>query len=99
MYFNEELLNEKEQYYIKLYANNGYQLRNKTSGSQDGEKFGIAENKSGKGYWEGVRQGEKNAFKTIKVFFDKYLDYGIKEPSNKVKERKFKEFEKLLKGE
>ena len=99
LYFNEELLNEKEQYYIKLYANNGYQLRNKTSGSQDGEKFGIAENKSGKGYWEGVRQGEKNAFKTIKVFFDKYLDYGIKEPSNKVKERKFKEFEKLLKGE
>ena len=37
--------------------------------------------------------------KQVKEFFDKYLDCVIKEPSNKVKERKKKEFEELLKGE
>ena len=34
LHFPESQLNEKEQHYIKEYALNGYQLRNKTSGSQ-----------------------------------------------------------------
>ena len=92
-------LNAKEQYYIRLYANSGFQLLNKTSGSQDGDKFGINQNKDNRGYREGVFDGEKKAIRRVKEFFDKYLDYGIKEPSNKVKERKLKEFEELLKGE
>lgn len=92
-------LNAKEQYYIRLYANSGFQLLNKTSGSQDGDKFGINQNKDNRGYREGVFDGEKKAIRRVSEFFDKYLDYGIKEPSNKVKERKLKEFEELLKGE
>lgn len=99
LYCPEYELNAKEQYYIKLYANSGFQMLNKTSGSQDGEKFGISQNKDNRGYREGVANGEKRALKRVKEFFDKYLDYGIKEPSNKVKERKIKEFEELIKGE
>lgn len=99
MYLQQDQLNAMEQYYIRLYANAGYQMLNKTSGSQDGDKFGISQNKSGKTYREGIEQGQKTAFKTIKEFFDKYLDYIIKEPCNKVKQRKIKEFEELLKGE
>jgi hypothetical protein len=92
-------LNAKEQYYIKLYANSGFQMYNKTSGSQDGDKFGISENKDNRGYREGVADGEKKVIKRVKELFDKYLDHAIKEPSNKVKERKLKEFEDLLKGD
>lgn len=36
--FPEELLDEKEQYYIKKYALGGYQLRNKTAGGQGSGK-------------------------------------------------------------
>lgn len=99
VYCPEYELNAKEQYYVRLYANSGFQLRNHTSGSQDGDKFGISPNKDNRGYREGVEYGEKKAYKRIREFFDKYLDYGVKEPSNKVKERKLKEFEELLKGE
>ena len=59
----------------------------------------IGERKPPKTYTQGVEYGEKKAIRRVKEFFDKYLDYGIKEPSNKVKERKIKEFEELLKGE
>ena len=99
IYCPKNELNQKEQYYIKWYANNGYQLLNKTSGSQDGDKFGISENNCGSGYRKGVSYGEKSAYKRVKEFFDKYLDYSIKEPCSKIKERKIKEFEELLKGE
>lgn len=98
LYFPEEMLNQKEKYYIALYQSKGYELLNIESGGAK-QKFDIAERKSTKTYTQGVAYGEKRAFKTIKAFFDKYLDYSIKEPLNKVKERKFKEFEKLLKGE
>ena len=50
-------LDEKEQYYIKLYANDGYQLRNKTSGSQGEGKHGINDNKPAKGYYDGKKAG------------------------------------------
>lgn len=99
LYCPEYELNAKEQYYVKLYANSGFQMLNKTSGSQDGEKFGINENKDNRGYREGVSDGEKKIIKRIKELFDKYLNCVVKEPSNKVKERKKKEFEDLLKGE
>jgi hypothetical protein len=92
-------LNAKEMYYVKLYANSGFQMLNKTSGSQDGDKFGINQNKDNRGYREGVADGEKKVIKRVKELFDKYLDCVIKGEPNKVKERKLKEFEELLKGE
>ena len=98
LYFPEELLYEKEKYYIALYQSKNYEMLNIESGGAK-EKFDINERKSGKTYTQGVEYGEKKAIRQVKEFFDKYLDYGIKEPSNKVKERKIKEFEELLKGE
>lgn len=96
LYFPTEQLNEKEQYYIKLYANNGYQVRNRTSGSQDGDKFSIAENKSPKNYTDGVLYGEKKTLRKIKELFEKYLDVSVKDKPNKIKERKLQEFKDLL---
>ena len=73
--FSEEELDDKEQYYIKEYADNGFQLRNKTSGSQGKGKTKINEFKPSKGYQDGLKQGYKNASKEIANLFDKHLDY------------------------
>lgn len=95
-YAPSDKLNDLEQEYIKKYANDGYQLRNKTSGSQGKGKFGIADNKPSKGYYDGVAHGEKKTKEKVRVYFDKYLDYSIKPKSNKIKERKFAEFTQFL---
>ena len=87
---------EKEQFYIKKYANEGWQLRNSTTGSQGEGKHSIIENKSTKGYREGVAYGELKTKRQIKVFFKKYLDFVIKDKPNKVKERKYNEFKEWL---
>lgn len=88
-------LNSKEMEYTRQYANLGYQLRNKTGGSQGEGKFGINENKSPKNYTQGVEHGYLKARKEISSLFNKYLDYSIKDKPNKYKENaliKFKEF-------
>jgi hypothetical protein len=92
----EEDLDERERYWIKYYADNGYQLRNKTTGGQDGEKSALGEGKSNKGYRDGLQQGRKNTQKEIKTLFDKYLTYSIKDKPNKIKQRKYDEFTAFL---
>lgn len=96
LYFPKEQLDEKERHYIHLYANAGYQMRNHTIGGQDDKKEGLAPNRSTKTYREGLAQGKINTTRLVKELFDKYLDYSIKPPINKVKERKIKEFEELI---
>lgn len=76
--FSEDKLDEKEQEYIKKYANAGYQMRNKTSGSQGEGKKQIADYREPRGYRAGLVQGRKNASKEIAGYFDKYLDVVIK---------------------
>ena len=95
-YYPEEQLDEKEREFIQKYANEGYQLRNKTAGGQDKGKVGIDENKPSRGYYDGKKQGRVDTIKEVKNYFDKYLDYSIKGKTNKVKERKQKEFEEML---
>ncbi len=94
--YPEEELDEQEQRYIKEYANAGFQLRNKTSGSQGKGKSGIADNKPSKGYHDGLQQGYKNAQKFVSNLFDKHLNYSKKsDKPNKNQEKaldKFKEF-------
>lgn len=92
----KEECNDKEVYYIKKFADEGWQLKNTTGGSQGEGKFGIDENKASKGYYQGVAYGENRAVKRIKIFFDKYLDYSIKGEPNKIKERKLQEFTDYL---
>lgn len=108
-----EELDAYEQEYILKYSNMGYQLRNKTSGSQGIGKTTIEE-KSNKGYRDGLKQGYKNCLKDIKEFFEKYLDYQTKsspECYKKPKRKselptlkqiyvdKFNEFKSLLEGD
>lgn len=96
-YAPSDKLNDLEQEYIKKYANDGYQLRNKTSGSQGKGKFGIADNKPSKGYYDGVAYGTTKTKRKVKEFFDKYLDYKIKgDKPNKIKERKLAEFGEFI---
>lgn len=75
---DENELDEKEQFYIKEYADNGFQLRNKTSGGQGEGKNKIAEFKANKGYHDGLKQGYKNASKEISHLFDLHLEVKIK---------------------
>ena len=87
---------EKEQFYIKKYANEGWQLRNSTTGSQGEGKQSMIENQSPKNYREGVAYGELKTKRKVKEYFDKYLDVSIRPPSNKTKERKYNEFKEWL---
>ena len=88
--------NEKEQFYIKEMANNGWQMKNSTSGSQGVGKQGITENKPSKGYYDGVAYGITKTKRKVCEFFDKYLDFTIKGKINKIKERKYDEFKNWL---
>lgn len=90
-------LNALEQQTILDYATAGYQMLNKTSGSQGGEKFAIVDNQR-KGYLQGKNEGKIAMLKQIKVYFDKYLDITIKGDTNKIKQRKLQEFMELLNG-
>ena len=90
-------LDEMEQNYIKKYAKLGYQLYNHTSGSQSKGKKQLGHEKERKGYLQGKHQGEIATLKRIKQFFDKYIDAVIKGKETKLKARKLKEFETMLK--
>ena len=94
--FPENVLNEKEQYYIQKYANAGYQLRNIESGGQLG-KTDIGERKPAKKYFDGVEQGKKNAQKFVANLFEKHLDFVPKKnPPTKLQERAMQKFKDFL---
>lgn len=95
-YCSEAECNEKEQEYIKLYANNGYQMRNVTGGSQGVGKFNINDNKPAKGYRDGLAQGELNAQKFVAKLFEKNLTYGINGKPNQNKQKALEKFEKFI---
>lgn len=95
-YCPEEECNEKEQYYIKQYADEGWQLRNVTGGSQGEGKFNLSEGKSTKGYRDGLQQGRKNTIKEIAKLFEKNLTYQINGTVNKRKQTALDKFESIL---
>lgn len=92
-----EKLDAQEQEYIKVMANKGYQLRNKTSGSQGKGKQGIADNKPAKGYHDGLKQGYKNARRDVAHLFEKHLNYSKKsDKPNKLQDKALAKFEEFL---
>lgn len=99
--FPESQLDEKEKYYIKLYADNGYQLRNVSIGGQgeNRDSGSIGERKAPKGYLQGVQQGRKNMARDLSHIIEKHLVVSIKadKQGNKVSERQFEKFKELLK--
>lgn len=96
--YPESQLNEKEQHFIKVYANAGFQMRNKTAGGQGEGKFEIAETKPRKTYQEGIKQGYEKARKEIAKLFDKNLVCHINGKENKNKAKAYEKF-KLFIGE
>lgn len=97
LHFPESQLDAMEQYFIKKYATAGYQLRNKTSGSQGEGKKQIDEYRPQKGYRDGLIQGRKNASREIANLFDKHLNYSKKsDKPNKNQERAAEKFEDFL---
>lgn len=95
--FSEEQLDEKEQEYIQSYAASGYQLRNATSGSQGKGKHGLDNQKAPKGYYDGLKQGYKNAQKEVAHLFDKHLTFMQKSPKpNKNQEKAAEKFRNFL---
>ena len=94
------VLDDMEQYYIKLYAQNGYQLRNKTAGGQGEGKIQINEYKPVKGYRDGLLQGKKNLARELSHIIEKHLVVDLKpeKQNNKVSQKAFDKFKELLSG-
>ena len=78
--FPEEELDEKEKYFIKQYANAGYQLRNVESGGTAG-KTDINDRRPARGYYDGKEQGRLECRKFISGLFAKHLDVSVKRPT------------------
>lgn len=91
-------LDRLEQEYIKMYANHGYQLRNKTAGGQGTGKSQIDEYRPQKGYRDGIEQGRKALARELKDIADKHLTIELKaeKTANKTSQRMFKKFMELL---
>lgn len=94
----ESELDKEEQYYIKAYADSGYQLRNKTAGGQGQGKSQINEYRPAKGYRDGIAQGKKALAKELSHIIDKHLTVALQpgKEHNKVSMRAKEKFEALL---
>lgn len=99
--FPESQLDEKEKYYIKLYADNGYQLRNVSIGGQgeNRDSGSIGERKAPKGYLHGIQQGRKNLARELSNIAEKHLKIELREDkaNNKVSQKQYEKFMDLLK--
>lgn len=99
--FPESQLDEKEKYYIKLYADKGYQLRNVSLGGQRENRASgsIGERKAPKGYMQGIQQGKKVLARELSSIAEKHLKIEIRDDKkrNKVSQKQYKKFMDLLK--
>lgn len=98
LHFGKEELDQQEQFYIKLYADNGYQLRNKTSGSQGQGKAQIDEYRPHKGYRDGLQQGRLNLARELSNIASKHLTIKLKpgKENNKVSQKQYAKFMALI---
>lgn len=98
MHYPENELDEHEQFWIKRYAKNGYQLRNKTAGGQGEGKSQIADYRPAKGYHDGIAQGKKTLARELSHIIEKHLTVELKpeKRGNKVSEKQLEKFNRLL---
>ena len=96
--FPESDLDEMEQFFIKKYANSGYQLRNKTAGGQCEGKTQIDEYRPQKGYRDGIKQGKKSLARELSHIIDTHLTVELRREKahNKVSQKAFEKFNELL---
>lgn len=97
-YCPEEKLDKFEQAYIKKAQESGFSLYNVTGGGQFDKEQDINERYQPnlKRYKSGKNKGYEKCLTEVRTYFNKYLDYSIKPPTNKIKERKAEEFKKFL---
>lgn len=93
--FPELKLDEMEDYYIKAYAQKGYQLRNKKLGGQCSGNDKIDEYRPAKGYRDGLKQGGKSLAKELSHIIDAHLVISLKK-NNKVSQKALDKFKYLL---
>ena len=76
----------------------GIRLYNVTGGGQLDKESDIGERLQVKlkYYKKGKSLGVDKTSTCVKTMFNKYLDFAIKPPTNKIKERKAEEFKKFL---
>lgn len=100
LHFPKSELDKQEQHYIKAYADYGYQLRNKTSGSQGEGKTQIDDYKPSKGYHDGIQQGKKVLARELSSIAKKHLIIRLKpeKEHNKVSQKQYEKFMDLLKA-
>lgn len=98
LHYPEDELDEHEQFWIKRYAKNGYQLRNKTAGGQGEGKKQISEYRPAKGYYDGITQGKKTLARELSHIMEKHLTVDLKpeKRGNKVSEKQLEKFNRLL---
>ncbi len=98
LHYPEDELDEHEQFWIKRYAKNGYQLRNKTAGGQGEGKKQISEYRPAKGYYDGITQGKKTLARELSHIMEKHLTVELKpeKRGNKVSEKQLEKFKELL---
>lgn len=98
--FSPDQLDEKEKYYIRLYAEKGYQLRNVSLGGQGENRSSgsISDRKQPRTYSEGVQQGKKALAKELSSIAEKHLTIAVKseKQGNKVSERQKDKFMELI---
>lgn len=99
LHYPVDKLDKWEQYWIKCYADKGYQLRNKTSGSQGEGKKQIADYKPPKGYRDGIQQGRINLARELANIADKHLVISLKpeKQNNSISQKQYQKFMDLLK--
>ena len=93
-------LDEKEKFYIKQYADAGYQLRNVSVGGQGSERDSgqIGERKPSKGYYDGLLQGKRVLARELSSIAEKHLKIESREDreNNKVSQKQFEKFKDLM---
>ncbi len=96
--FPDSELDEKEQYYIKQYALNGYQLRNVSLGGQGEGRNMINDTKPARGYRDGLLQGRRQLAKQLKHIIDTHLTVTIRpeKANNKGSVKALEKFNNLL---
>ena len=96
--YPKDALDAQEQYWIKKYADMGFQLRNKTSGSQGEGKAQIDDYRPAKGYREGILQGKKSLARELSSITEKHLEIRLKseKQGNKVSEKQLRKFMYLI---
>ena len=96
--FQESELDRQEQHFIRVYANCGYQLRNKTAGGQCEGKTQIDEYRPQKGYRDGIKQGKKSLARELSHIIDTHLTVELRpeKAHNKVSQKAFEKFKGLL---